>query len=348
MEEAAAAIRVILGEQGDDPGDLFLSPIPGGASRETWLVTAEDRDQGGSTGDRRWVLRRDPEGSVSLVPIENEHALISLALNAGVPVPEPLAFEPAGARLGTAAMLMSFVDGTSVAPRILRKPEFEDARSHLTEQLGEALARIHSIDPAFVDGVLPRTDDDPALTQISEWERQLDEIGEPLPAVELGLRWLRANAPEPAEPRLVHGDFRLGNFIVDESGLAAVIDWELAHLGDPAEDIGWLCIRSWRFGNDDRPVAGVGNLHEFLAAYQAAGGRPIDRDRIRYWEAFGNIKWAVICARQAHDHLSGVRRSHELASLGRRVCEPEWDFLQLIQHKTGCSPATPGEHPRIN
>ena len=130
------------------------------------------------------------------------------------------------------------------------------------------------------------------------------------------LRWLRANSPGPAEPRLVHGDFRLGNFIVDEDGLAAVIDWELAHLGDPAEDIGWLCIRSWRFGNDDRPVAGVGGLDEFISAYESAGGASVDRDRIRYWEAFGNVKWAVICARQAHDHLTGVRRSHELASLG--------------------------------
>jgi aminoglycoside phosphotransferase (APT) family kinase protein len=129
----------------------------------------------------------------------------------------------------------------------------------------------------------------------------------------------------------VHGDFRLGNFIVNEQGLAAVIDWELAHLGDPAEDIGWLCIRSWRFGNDDLPVAGVGQFDEFAAAYESAGGAPIDRGRVRYWEAFGNVKWAVICARQAHDHLSGVRRSHELASLGRRICEPEWDLLELIR-----------------
>jgi aminoglycoside phosphotransferase (APT) family kinase protein len=299
-----------------------LSVIPGGASRETWLVEA---------GDQRWVLRRDPEGSVSLVPIENERALISLAFNAGVPVPEPLAFEPAGGRLGTAAMLMRFVDGTSVAPRILRKPEYERARESLSTQLATALAAIHSLTAVDVGGSLPAAGMNPALDQISEWERQLDEIGEPLPAVELGLRWLRANAPAPAEPRLVHGDFRLGNFIVDERGLAAVIDWELAHLGDPAEDIGWLCIRSWRFGNDDLPVAGVGQLDEFASAYEAAGGETVDCERVRYWETFGNVKWAVICARQAQDHLTGVRRSHELASLGRRVCEPEWDLLQLVR-----------------
>jgi aminoglycoside phosphotransferase (APT) family kinase protein len=322
MEELAAGVREVLAEGGIEPGELSLTPIPGGASRETWLVSGEDG---------RWVLRRDPKGTVSLVPIAEEFALISRAADARVPVPDPLAFEPDGGRFVSPGLLMAHVEGTSVAPRILRKPEFETARERLTEQLGEALARIHAIDPAGLDGVLPTPAGDPALGQIAEWEGQLDEIGEPLPAVELGLRWLGANAPEPVEPRLVHGDFRLGNFIVDEDGLAAVIDWELAHLGDPAEDVGWLCIRSWRFGNDDQPVAGVGGLDEFLSAYESAGGASIDRDRIRYWEAFGNVKWAVICARQAHDHLTGVRRSHELASLGRRICEPEWDLLRLIE-----------------
>jgi aminoglycoside phosphotransferase (APT) family kinase protein len=312
----------VLAERGDDPGPLELTPIPGGASRETWLAAGE----GG-----RWVLRRDPEGSVSLVPMREEHALLERARTAGVPVPEPIAFEDADGRFGSPGILMEFVEGTSVAPRILRKPEYERARDRLPVQLGQALARIHSLGPGGVDGVLPPSPADPALGQVEEWERQLDEIGEPLPAVELGLRWLRANAPEPAEPRVVHGDFRLGNFIVDGDGLAAVIDWELSHLGDPAEDMGWLCIRSWRFGSDELPVAGVGELEAFLAAYENAGGDRPPAERIRYWEVFGNVKWAVICARQARDHLTEVRRSHELASLGRRICEPEWDMLRLMR-----------------
>ena len=320
--ELAAGVRAVLAEHGEDPGELSLSPIPGGASRETWLVEGPEQ---------RWALRRDPKGSVSLVAMGEEFALIRAAAAAGVPVPEPTAYEPEGGRFGSPGMLMEFVEGTSVAPRVLRKPEYEPARGRLSDQLAEALARIHTIDPAGLEGVLPPSPEDPAHGQIEEWERQLDEIGEPLPAVELGLRWLRANAPEPAPPRLVHGDFRLGNLIVDADGLGAVIDWELAHLGDPAEDIGWLCIRSWRFGNDDLPVAGLGDLNGFLAAYNAAGGEPLDPDRVRYWEVFGNVKWAVICARQAQDHLSGIRRSHELASLGRRICEPEWDLLELIR-----------------
>ena len=261
-DSLALNVRSVLAERGSDPGDLVLKPIPGGASRETWLVEGDES---------RWVLRRDPEGSVSLVPIEDEFALITQAHEAGVPVPQPVLSEPRGGRFGSAGMLMAFVEGTSVAPRILRKPEFEQARARLTAQLGDALARIHSLPVSEVGALLPAVEGDPALAQIDEWERQLDEIGEPLPAVELGLRWLRANSPGPAEPRLVHGDFRLGNFIVDEDGLAAVIDWELAHLGDPAEDIGWLCIRSWRFGNDDRPVAGVGRSRRVRLGLRGRG-----------------------------------------------------------------------------
>jgi aminoglycoside phosphotransferase (APT) family kinase protein len=322
-EELAVGVAEVLAERtGERPTEVELSQIPGGASRETWLAEA---------GDRRYVLRRDPPGSESLVAIGDEFALIGAAAEAGVPVPEPLAFEPDGGRFETAGVLMAEVEGTSVAPRILRKPEYGTARQRLPGQLAEALARIHAIEPASLDGALPAPGSDPALAQITEWERQLDAIGEPLPAAELGLRWLRANAPEPVEATLLHGDFRLGNFIVDGDGLAAVIDWELAHLGDPAEDIGWLCIRSWRFGNDELPVAGVGHAGPFLVAYQAAGGRSVEAERLRFWEILGNVKWAIICARQARDHLTGVRRSHELASLGRRICEPEWDMLELIR-----------------
>jgi aminoglycoside phosphotransferase (APT) family kinase protein len=326
----AEGVRGVLAGhlESGDPGALRLSPIPGGASRETWLVSREAAGSGPEVP--LCVLRRDPEGSVSLVPMREEFTLLQHSREAGVPVPEPIAFDDGGA-FGSAGFLMGFVEGTSVAPRILHKPKYEQARGALTKQLAEALARIHTIKVTTLRGVLPDPPSDPALAQIEAWERQLDEVGAPLPAVELGLRWLRLNAPDPVAPRLVHGDFRLGNFIVNESGLGAVIDWELAHLGDPAEDVGWLCIRSWRFGNDELPVAGLGSLGDFLPSYEAAGGQAIDPARIRYWEVFGNVKWAVICARQAHDHLTGVRRSHELASLGRRICEPEWDMLELIR-----------------
>ena len=319
---AAADVRAALGDAlGADPGDVELEHVPGGASRETWLVAADDG---------RWVLRRDPPGAESFSPLAVEVEVSRAAADARVPVASIVAFEEAGGRFGSAGFLMEHVDGTSVAPRVLRRDELAAARAAIPGQLAEALARIHSIDVAELPA-LPRAEADPALAACDFWERALDEVGEPLPAVEAGLRWLRLHPPPPPERiALVHGDFRLGNFIVDAEGVAAVIDWELCHAGDPAEDIGWLCIRSWRFGNDAFPVAGLGQLGAFLDAYEEAGGTRPDPERLRWWEAMGNVKWAIICARQAADHLTGRRPSAELASLGRRICEPEWDLLELI------------------
>ena len=316
-------VREALAEAaGDDPGELSLSRIPGGASREVWLVEGDGE---------RWALRRDPPGAQSFVPLGVEHRVIEAADAAGVRVPRPLAFEAEGGRFGTAGFLMEHVAGQSVAPRVLRRDELAAARERLVPQLGEALATVHAVELDGLDGV-PSLEGDPALAACAFWEAQLDEIGEPLPATEAGLRWLRLNAPPPPEREtLVHGDYRLGNFIVDEDGLAAVIDWELCHVGDPAEDLAWMCVRSWRFGNDDRPAAGLGTREELLDSYEAAGGTCPDPERLRWWEAMGNAKWAVICARQAADHLTGRRRSAELASLGRRICEPEWDLLNLIR-----------------
>jgi aminoglycoside phosphotransferase (APT) family kinase protein len=320
---APGLVREALAVAGDDPGGLSLSRIPGGASREIWLVEGD----GG-----RWALRRDPPGAQSFVPLATEYEVVEAAASAGVPVPRPLRFEPEGGRFGTAGFVMEHVAGESVAPRVLRRDEFAAARERLVTQLGEALAAIHAIDPTGLG--VPAADGDPALAACAFWESQLDDVGEPLPATEAGLRWLRLNAPPPPEhTALVHGDYRLGNFIVSGEGLAAVIDWELCHVGDPAEDLAWMCVRSWRFGNDDRPAAGLGTREELLDAYQAAGGTRPDPGRLRWWEAMGNAKWAVICARQAADHLSGRRRSAELASLGRRICEPEWDLLGLIPHR---------------
>jgi aminoglycoside phosphotransferase (APT) family kinase protein len=258
--------------------------------------------------------------------------VIAAADEAGVAVPHPLCLEPDGGRFGTAGYLMQWVDGEALAPRLLRKAEYAAARERLPEQLAGALARIHSIEPESVVPTLGAVPGDPALAAAESWEGTLDEVGEPLPAVETGLRWLRRNAPPPPDRAVVvHGDFRLGNFLADEGGLRAVLDWELCHLGDPAEDMGWLCVRSWRFGADDRRAMGLCSLDDFLAAYEAAGGPRLDRQRVLWWEALGNAKWAAICAAQARDHLTGRRPSHELAALGRRICEPEWDLLALIR-----------------
>jgi aminoglycoside phosphotransferase (APT) family kinase protein len=315
------AVRSALAGAGDDPGPLRVVRIPGGASREVYVV---ESDRG------RWVLRRDPPGAQSFAPLELEYRLLGVARAAGVPVPRPLLFEDQGGAFGSAGFLMEHVDGESLAPRLLKKEQYAAARGLLGDQLARALAAIHSIETGALEG-LQGSVGVPALEACELWERELDRVGEPLPAVEAGLRWLRLNPPPPpSRPTLIHGDFRLGNFIVDERGLAAVIDWELAHMGDPAEDLGWLMIRAWRFGEDQLPIAGVGQLQPFLDAYEAAGAERPEPERLHWWEAMGNVKWAVICARQAKDHREGARPSHELASLGRRICEPEWDLLELI------------------
>jgi len=316
-------VRSVLAELEIEIDDLQLRPIPGGASRQTLRVegTADDL-----------VLRRDPPGGESsFSALDLEVRAIAAAAAAGAPVVDVLCAEPAGGRFETAGFLMRGLDGTSVGTRILRREELASAREELPGQLALALARIHSVDPAVVAG-LPGADAvDPGLAACELWQEALDSWGHHQPVLEAGLRWLRGNLPAPpARPALVHGDFRLGNFIASEHGLEAVIDWELCHAGDPAEDLAWLCVRAWRFGNDELPVAGLAERGPFLDAYRAAGGQAMNPERLRWWEAMGNLKWAVICSRQAADHLSGDRRSHELASLGRRICEPEWDLLELI------------------
>jgi aminoglycoside phosphotransferase (APT) family kinase protein len=160
-------------------------------------------------------------------------------------------------------------------------------------------------------------------------------LGEPHPALELAIRWLRPRAPASGRLVLVHGDFRVGNLMVGPSGLVGVFDWEFAHVGDPHEDLAWPCIRSWRFGQDQRRLGGVGDPEDFFAAYEAAGGGAVDRSTITFWEVLGNLRWAVGCVSQAHRHLSGQAPSVELASLGRRACEMELEVLDLIARVEG-------------
>ncbi len=225
--------------------------------------------------------------------------------------------------------------GETIPRRILRDDAFAAARSRLTGQLGTALAALHrGVAPAAVAG-LP--DDRDVLAGPREL---LDAIGEPHPALEVGLRRLAASRPPTTGRVVVHGDFRLGNVMVDADGLVGVLDWELAHVGDPAEDLGWLCVRSWRFGSP-LPVAGVGRRDELLSAYAAAGGAVVDEPTLRWWEAFGTLRWAAICVQQAATHLGGAVRSVELAAIGRRVCEVELDLLDLLDgvHDPGPGPA---------
>ncbi|MFI7640093.1 phosphotransferase family protein [Nonomuraea sp. NPDC049400] len=218
---------------------------------------------------------------------------------------------------------MTRVPGESIPRKILRDDAYAAARPRLAAQCGQALAAIHRMPPSC----LPQ--EAVAEDPLRRWRDVLDLLGEPHPVFELALRRLAADRPPGTRRTVVHGDFRNGNLIVGPEGIRAVLDWELAHLGDPLEDLGWLCVKAWRFGSP-LPVGGFGGYDELISSYERAGGHPVDRDALRWWETFGVLKWGVICVMQTMRHLRGGARSVELAAIGRRVCENEWDLLRML------------------
>lgn len=317
-ELLAAAVGRALGPVSGIEG---LRRVSGGASRETWIFDAV-----GPVGSTRLVLRRDPGAHRGWSDRSTEFRLLDAAARSGVRVPGVrLLLEPDDG-LGD-GFVMDHVEGETIPRKILRDDAFARARAAMTRQCAECAAAIHRVDPASLPE-LPLLD---GPAQIDQYRGALDLFGEPHPAFELGLRWLSEHLPPATSPpRLVHGDFRNGNFVVGPDGIRSVLDWELSHLGDPIEDLGWLCVRSWRFGVDDKVVGGFGDLGELLDAYESAGGQRPDLDHLRFWIALGTLKWGAICIAQAFTHLNGVVRSVELAVLGRRVAEMEWDLLELL------------------
>ncbi len=306
--ELSAGLASILGATAVEG----LTRLSGGASRETWRFVADGR---------ALILQRQRGGDTRDMGVEA--AVLRAAAAAEVPVPELVAAGTGDTPVGASYMVLSAVDGETIARKILRDAEFADARQVLPAQLGDALARLHSIDP----GELP---DLVETDQVAQYRATLDALDEPHPTFELAFRWLDAHRPPPTARTVVHGDFRMGNVMVGHDGLRAVLDWELAHIGDPMEDLGWLCVKAWRFGSA-LPVGGVGRYDQLFAAYERASGRSIDPDVVRWWEVLGTLKWGIMCILQANAHLAGFTRSHELAAIGRRVCENEHDLFLALE-----------------
>jgi aminoglycoside phosphotransferase (APT) family kinase protein len=312
-------LRAVVSEALRIP-DLTISDLrqlTGGASRQTWSFTAE-----GPGLDRRvLILRRDPPNA-QRGGMDTEAAAFALARAAGVPEPEVIAHSDTADALGAPFIVMSYVEGETLGRRIVRDDEFAAVRPRLAEQCGEILAQIHAIAPAQIPGI--RSSD-----PVEELRRELDMFTDSTPQLELGLRWLELNRPPANEPTLVHGDFRNGNLIIGPDGVRAVLDWELVHRGDPMEDLGYLCVRAWRFGGE-KPVGGLGDYDDLFRGYERVSGRQIDREVVRWWEVVGTVRWGVGCMHQAWRHLSGQEPSVELAAIGRRVREQEYDLMLLL------------------
>ena len=246
----------------------------------------------------------------------------------GAPVPSVL-FELDEADGLADGYVMECVEGESIPQKILGNDVYKVALERMQTQCAEVLARIHSTDVSMIT-TLPVLS---ALDQLESFEKVYRESAQALPVFEIAFRWLRSHAPLlPDQPTLVHGDYRTGNFLVlPQSGISSVLDWELAHRGDPMEDIGWLCVNSWRFGHRDFAVGGFAHRAPFYQAYADAAGTAVDPERVHYWEVFGVLKWGVICLHMTAAHLSGEQRSVERAAIGRRVSETEIDLVQLLK-----------------
>lgn len=288
--------------------------LAGGASKEAWAVSTED--------GRELLLRRAGGGVMHLdsLSLEQEFEVLIAARNAGVRVPEPIGY--LGDLEGRESFVMELVHGEAIGRRIVKAPP-----PGLDLQMAEQLAAIHAIAPETL----------PFLASGDLWDRlyaELDSVDEPHPAIEYGLAWCRERLPLERARVVSHGDFRLGNLMVDDSGIIAVLDWEFTHVSDPAEDLAWPLVRAWRFGNDAKRLGGIADVERFLDRYAELTGLRIPIDELLVWEVLGNCKWAMASLTQARRHLKGEERNVELAILGRLAAEMEYELLDLIERVT--------------
>jgi aminoglycoside phosphotransferase (APT) family kinase protein len=300
-----------------------LRRLSGGASQETWSFVLAGPD-----GELPLILRRAPKGArqhENNPGLENEAVLMQVSAEAGVPSPTVRLVLRPEHNLGR-GFIMDHVFGETIARKLLRDAAFKAVRPTLARRIGEVMGRIHGI-PLEVLPPLRHAD---ARVRLADCVQRYRDAGTPRPVIELAIRWLEDNLPPVRPPRLVHGDLRNGNMIIDPDGLQAVLDWEIAHLGDPMEDLGWICVNSWRFGEIDNPVGGFGPREELFAGYEAAAGVPADPAEVHWWEVLGSLSWGVSCGATGVDDHAQRDRALERAMIGRRASECEIDLLRLL------------------
>ncbi len=305
----ALARRVLGG------GVTALTRLTGGASLELWSF-----DVGGAG----YVLRRAPPSrrfsEMATIPLADEAAVVRAAGAAGVPTATVAHILVPEEGLGS-GFVATRMPGEAMGRRIVADAAFAAIRPVLAARCGEVLARLHAVPVASLPPLPARG---PAES-VDKLRDQLDAFGETRPVFEAALVWLAARSPAPVAPRLVHGDFRTGNYLLTPDGITAVLDWEGAHLGDPAEDMGWLCMPVWRFGRLDRPVGGFGDRQDLFDGY----GEPVDAARVRWWEVYGMLRWGLTCMAMAHAFIDGDR-GIERGAVGRRASEAELELMLAI------------------
>jgi aminoglycoside phosphotransferase (APT) family kinase protein len=302
--------------------------LSGGASQETWSFDART-----ASGPEALILRRSPGGMPRVlgeystsVPLETEAAVIETARRAGAAAPRVRYVLKEADSVGQ-GYVMDRLQGETIARKILRDAEFADVRPKLARQCGEILARIHAVDPAPVRSLLPVVD---GLTQLRRYRDTYDAYNYPHPMFELAFKWLEPRMSYTGRQTLVHGDFRHGNLLISPRCVEAALDWELTHIGDPLEDIGWICTNSWRFGQAEKVVGGFGDLEDLLQGYETAGGTHFEIDQVRTWIVYGSLKWGVMCMSMYQGFVRDG--SVERAAIGRRSSETEIDLVNLIIH----------------
>lgn len=311
-----------------------LRRLSGGVSNEMWAFDALLDNGVAAPVRRKLVLRLDP-ASVNVAHSRRaEFFVMRAAHREGIPVPEVLWLCEDPAVLGASFFIMEYVEGETIARRLIRDEAYAHAREVIVGQLADTLARIHRIDVAkhgldFLSapaGSAARAE----LSRCTEMFRQFSS-DDPHPAFELAIRWLLAHIPASETRGLIHGDYRIGNLVFGPEGVRAVLDFEGAHLGDPMEDVGWMLLRSWRYGEDDKPAGGVGSREALLESYARASGAPVDPDAVHFWEVLGNFRWGVITMRDARAYRDWRLPNIELGSIGRRTAETELELLNLIE-----------------
>ncbi len=324
VADALARLALRLGGEGARLADA--GRLSGGASMETWGFVIEV-----AGGREELILRRrgapfDPDNARS-IRLATEAALIRATGARGAPVPPVRHICDETDGLGE-AYVMGRVGGETLGKRIVSDPRFDAVRGGLARQCGQVLAQIHATPPPPDLGL--KTVD--GLGELDRYEEVYRATGAARPILELAFQYLRGHVPDPVAPTLLHGDFRNGNLMFDpDKGLVAVLDWELSHIGDPAEDMGWICTNSWRFGRPDRPVGGFGDYADLLAGYAAAGGRAVELSRVRFWQMLGSLRWGIMCLTMYMSWANGTERSVERPMIGRRVSETEADLVVLLE-----------------